>query len=711
MARTTINSLGIPADTIVSADLDYPLTDFSSTGIDDNATGTALTIDSSGNISVTGTVDGRDLATDGAKLDNIEESADVTDTANVTAAGALMDSELTDLAGVKGVTISTLQPKPSEGAFANGDKTKLDGIAASATNYGDSDVATYISGNRSYGNITTTGYIAGPSTFTIDPAAVGDNTGTLVIAGNLQVDGTTTTINSTTMTVDDLNITLASGAANAAAANGAGITVDGASATLTYNGTNDVWSFNKSVGIGTDDPNTYSLGVGRIVTSYSNSGNLYGLFTAVGSGTGGGEIDFGNQTVRHAAIASLNGSDLSFYTNPNDSGASVTKRMTIDSSGNVGIGTNDPTTIGGDGGRILNLYNTSHASFSVQAVDGINDRNATVEILSSGNGGSVSKLIYGDTDTTPGTASPLAIIQRSAGTSTERMRIDSDGNVGIGTIGLVDDSLSLLADYNLSFSESTNSSYANIFRQASSAATVLASGYRRSETSNKMDSSIAVSWGKSAVWAGYQSIRFYVDAASADAVGTDLTPTERMRIDSSGNVGIGTDSPYDSAWGVNSRQLAISGPDYGVLHLIDTGGPTRYSIGSGDGKLYLAWDDVASAHRIVVDSAGKVGINTTSPMAPFVVSSTSNERNIEMGYSAGSAANYIQAYDRNASSFTELEIYSGSINFHTGSSASERMSIDSNGKVGIGISSSLDGELQIEQLKLIQHFQVELGHR
>jgi hypothetical protein len=43
-----------------------------------------------------------------------------------------MDSELTDLAGVKGVTISTLQPKPSEGAFADGDKTKLDAIEASA---------------------------------------------------------------------------------------------------------------------------------------------------------------------------------------------------------------------------------------------------------------------------------------------------------------------------------------------------------------------------------------------------------------------------------------------------------------------------------------------------------------------------------------------------------------------------------------------------
>jgi len=81
---------------------------------------------------------------DKTKLDGIETNADVTDTANVTSAGALMDSELTDLAGVKGVTISTLQVKPSEGAFVNGDKTKLDGIAELAevnvqSNWNESD--------------------------------------------------------------------------------------------------------------------------------------------------------------------------------------------------------------------------------------------------------------------------------------------------------------------------------------------------------------------------------------------------------------------------------------------------------------------------------------------------------------------------------------------------------------------------------------------
>lgn len=99
----------------------------------------------------------------------------------------------------------------------------------------------------SVGNIITTGYLRGPATFTIDPAAHGDNTGTLVVAGNLQVDGTTTTVNSTSLAVTDLNITVANGAANAAAADGAGLTADGANATFTYDATNDRWAMNKSL--------------------------------------------------------------------------------------------------------------------------------------------------------------------------------------------------------------------------------------------------------------------------------------------------------------------------------------------------------------------------------------------------------------------------------------------------------------------------------
>ena len=41
--------------------------------------------------------------------------------------------------------------------------------------------------------------------------AVGDNTGKVIIAGDLQVDGTTTTVNSTTVNIVDKNIQVATG--------------------------------------------------------------------------------------------------------------------------------------------------------------------------------------------------------------------------------------------------------------------------------------------------------------------------------------------------------------------------------------------------------------------------------------------------------------------------------------------------------------------
>ena len=56
------------------------------------------TVTASGNIAVSGTVDGRDVATDGTKLDGIEAAADVTDATNVDAAGAVMNSDATTAA-------------------------------------------------------------------------------------------------------------------------------------------------------------------------------------------------------------------------------------------------------------------------------------------------------------------------------------------------------------------------------------------------------------------------------------------------------------------------------------------------------------------------------------------------------------------------------------------------------------------------------------
>ena len=87
-----------------------------------------------GAVTTNSTFDGRDVATDGTKLDTVETNADVTDTANVTSAGALMDSELTNLAAVKAINqslVTTASP-----TFA--------GMATTANvTFGDNDKAIF----------------------------------------------------------------------------------------------------------------------------------------------------------------------------------------------------------------------------------------------------------------------------------------------------------------------------------------------------------------------------------------------------------------------------------------------------------------------------------------------------------------------------------------------------------------------------------------
>ena len=74
----------------------------------------------------------------------------------------------------------------------------------------------------------------------------------LVVLGNLRVEGGTTTVNSTELSVDDINITIADGSTQKEDADGGGITLslgsDGV-ATIQYDAVSDDWSFNKGVNI------------------------------------------------------------------------------------------------------------------------------------------------------------------------------------------------------------------------------------------------------------------------------------------------------------------------------------------------------------------------------------------------------------------------------------------------------------------------------
>ena len=123
------------------------------------------------------------------------------------------------------------------------------------------------------------------------PKASPTFSGTAVF-NNIQVDGTTTTVNSSTMTVADKNIEIAKGAANDAAADGAGITVDAGSNTdKTWNWVDSTDSWTSSEHIEVASGKTYrvngnnvlsqtTLGSTVLASSLTSVGTLAGLDTA-----------------------------------------------------------------------------------------------------------------------------------------------------------------------------------------------------------------------------------------------------------------------------------------------------------------------------------------------------------------------------------------------------------------------------------------------
>ena len=113
-----------------------------------------------------------------------------------------------------------------------------------------------------------------------------DSGDTIVITGNLQVSGTTTTVNSTTVNLNDHNIVLDSGNSTSAVVDGAGITIEGGSgddATFTYNATTNAFDFK----LGSSFENIKADGItGTILTaSQTNITGVGTISTGVWQGT------------------------------------------------------------------------------------------------------------------------------------------------------------------------------------------------------------------------------------------------------------------------------------------------------------------------------------------------------------------------------------------------------------------------------------------
>jgi len=212
--------------------------------------------------------------------------------------------------------------------------------------------------------------------------------GNMVVGGNLTVNGTTTTINSATLTIDDKNIVLASGAADAAAANGAGITIDGASANLLYSSSTDGFSFNKGVtvpnltttgNISFGDNDKALFGAGSDLQIYHDGSNSYI------SDQGSGHLkllvrDFriNNDSDTKQIMKTVVDGQVELYHNNSkkfettSTGIDVTGVITTDgmtTSADINFGDNDKAVFGA--GSDLQIYHDGNNSWIQDAGTGI----------------------------------------------------------------------------------------------------------------------------------------------------------------------------------------------------------------------------------------------------------------------------------------------------------------------------------------------------
>lgn len=145
--------------------------------------------------------------------------------------------------------------------------------------------------------------------------------GNVLITGDLTVQGNTVTLNTQTLDVEDLNITVAKGATNSAEADGAGLTVDGAGTSFTYNASVDRWNLDKGL-------------------SVTGNGSFSNDLSALGTATFGSinSTPVGNSTASSGAFTTLTASTSIGISGPS---TSITIAPTTASSiDNVVIGAN-----------------------------------------------------------------------------------------------------------------------------------------------------------------------------------------------------------------------------------------------------------------------------------------------------------------------------------------------------------------------------------
>jgi len=450
----------------------------------------------------------------------------------------------------------------------------------------------------------------------------------LTVTNDLTVNGTTTTIDSTTLVVEDKNIEIGKvSTPTDVTADGGGITLKGATdKTLTWVDSTDCWTFNQGLNLTAGTAGAPALVFNGDVNS--------GLF---------------QPGADSLAIATAG-----------------TQRVTVDSSGQVGIGTSTPGAKLHLAGGFLRLSQSGSEGAEIQLSDPDGTTiSSFVDVVANGlrvrTAGANKSLFLGQMTGTGGN------VQFYAGAS-ERLRIDSSGRLLVGTTSAPPVTGTEVPIAYISGNKSESNKSGALALSRGSAATAANQGIGKIEF---IDSAGAVYGRIQALTDATPGtgdypgrLEFYTTADGASS------SSERMRIDSSGKVYFGNfDGPASAGY--------IDKATTGDLELNIVA--SRSTVQNRN----IVFKGRSNTEAMRIDTSGNVGIRTSSPLEKLDVRGDilirSNTPNFKLQSANGSNPYYLAA---NISDVVDggVQIGKGS-DLNTGTSL---LTLLPNGNVGIG---------------------------